>query len=67
MITKATLYAQFGVKEYWLVDPEVDEAKVYFLEANGYVLDQAHQGSGMLISSTFAAQLDVHQLFAPLD
>jgi len=34
--TKRRLYERFGVAEYWVVDPELDEIKVYRLVDGGY-------------------------------
>jgi len=33
---KKTLYARYGVKEYWLVDPEDETIEVFVLKENGY-------------------------------
>ena len=33
---KAALYAKYGVREYWLVDPEAEVIEVRRLEAHGY-------------------------------
>ena len=33
---KKTLYARYGVKEYWLVDPEDETIEVFVLKESGY-------------------------------
>ncbi len=33
---KRKLYEQFGVKEYWIVDPELESIKVYYLEGDRF-------------------------------
>lgn len=35
-ISKSKLYARFGVKEYWLVDPEEKEITLLVLRKRGY-------------------------------
>ena len=37
LIKKKALYERFGVKEYWIVDPETKAALGYFLEDGKYV------------------------------
>ena len=36
LITKKSLYERFGVKEYWIVDPETKETTGFYLENNRY-------------------------------
>jgi len=36
LVKKATLYADFGVPEYWIVDPDMDGITVHVLEAGHY-------------------------------
>ena len=35
-IYKRERYAQFGVKEYWIIDPDIDIVKVFALTERGY-------------------------------
>lgn len=35
-VTKPRLYAQFGIPEYWIVDPFREAVRVYCLESGGY-------------------------------
>ena len=37
-VTKKDLYEQFGVREYWIVDPRNESIEVYQLENNRYRL-----------------------------
>jgi Uma2 family endonuclease len=36
LVTKKELYEKFGVKEYWIIDPDTKEAIVYKLENSKY-------------------------------
>ena len=41
---KRTLYARYGVKEYWFVDPRLRMVEVLALGEEGFVLHRAYQG-----------------------
>ena len=36
-IIKRRLYEQFGVKEYWIIDPELESVKVYRMQGTGFI------------------------------
>ncbi len=36
-VIKRRLYEQYGVKEYWIIDPELETVKVYRMQSAGFV------------------------------
>jgi len=64
-IEKRDLYEQYGVREYWIIDPEARTVEVLALEPSGYRLAGSARGSGTVRSTLldgFSVQLD--DLFA---
>jgi Uma2 family endonuclease len=63
-VRKRELYEQFGVQEYWIVDPEADHVTVYRL-ANG------RYGDGAVIRETLTTpllpglEINLAKVFAP--
>ena len=58
---KRALYARYGVREYWLVDPDAQTVTVLLLD-DGDFAEVARYGAGQVLSSPtlagFAANLD---------
>ena len=52
-VTKAALYARFGVLHYWIVDPEARQFDVYELDGAAYRLSGEARGTEVLRSSLF--------------
>jgi Uma2 family endonuclease len=44
-VTKAQIYARYGVPAYWIVDPEQEAVEIYLLEADGFRLAATLQGT----------------------
>lgn len=55
-VQKLSLYAEYGVKEFWIVDPQAKHIEFFVLEANGYVLKQ---GSGEVYESPLLSEVKI--------
>ena len=62
---KKALYLEFGVKEFWLVDPIYQTLMLYVLDNDQYVLKQELFSEGKIESSVLPElNLDLKQVFA---
>ncbi len=52
-VRKLKIYAEFGVKEYWILNPYPAIAEILVLTDGKYMLEQVCEGNGTLKSSTF--------------
>jgi Uma2 family endonuclease len=63
--TKLPLYAEAGVAEIWLVDPQVKTVEVLRLQGRKYVVDSTLAGHQTLKSATFPGwELPLPELFS---
>lgn len=63
---KAAFYAQYGVREYWLVDPDAETIEVRRLQPQGYETIGVFARGDTLRSTIFPElRLPLSQLFAP--
>jgi Uma2 family endonuclease len=52
-VTKAQIYARYGVPAYWIVDPEQEIIEIYLREADGYRLAATLQGKTPMFAPPF--------------
>ena len=52
-IRKYSTYMEFGINEYWMVNPELKTVEVYVLEENEYKQAAIYKGSDCAASQTF--------------
>lgn len=62
--TKLPMYAEAGVPEAWVVDPEAKSVEVLKLQGNKYLVDSTLAGSQSLVSSQFPGwKISLSELF----
>lgn len=54
MFKKKRLYARFGVKEYWIVEPEEKTVEIYSLEEDTFRLERRYSKDSILESPSLA-------------
>ena len=63
---KASFYAQYGVREYWLVDPDAETVEVHRLEPQGYeTIGRYRRGDTLRSALLPELALSADQIFAP--
>ncbi len=64
-LTKYRLYAEAGVSEYWIIDPEAGAADIYTRRGNGFVPLGHYERGGVIRSELLPAlRLPLDELFA---
>ena len=64
LLIKMNLYANFGVKEYWIVNPLTKSISIYKLDESQHYIQAAVKSSGEIQSKLFAdLTVDVDKLF----
>jgi Uma2 family endonuclease len=63
---KEQLYARFGVKEYWLIDPGNNRIEIFALEAGKYKLLSSATGRGKVRSVALDIEFTIAEV-APED
>jgi Uma2 family endonuclease len=62
--TKLPIYADAGVPEVWLIDPQAKTVEVLKLQSKKYFVEVTHAGDQVLASNLFPGwQLPLHDLF----
>jgi len=61
---KKEIYAEFGVKEYWIVDPKKQWVEIYMNDNNKFKLEQRSEKHGTLKSTLLEGfQIELNKIF----
>ena len=64
-VTKAALYARFGIPHYWVVDADACTLEEYALAESGYRLTATHRGAAVVRTAAFPdLDLDLSRVWA---
>ncbi len=65
LVNKKELYAVFGVREYWIVDPKKERVEIYVNKAGKFELNQQMEREGILKSVVLSGfELEMKKIFA---
>ena len=67
LLTKRSLYAQAGVREYWLIDPDARRIDVLALERDALHLVQSATDDDLVRSHLLDAEVPTASIFAGID
>ncbi|MEW6378683.1 MAG: Uma2 family endonuclease [bacterium] len=63
-LIKMKTYGKFGVEEYWLVDPAIDQVEIFRMKKTGLKLLKTYQGCQELVSPLFPGlKIDLKKVF----
>ena len=62
---KRTMYARYGVREYWLVDPDAETIEILTESDEGFVTDFIYQRDQILVSPLLPGlSIDLNRVFS---